>query len=99
MGISMKITPVSFCSKNQKVKNMQDFETLREQALDRQLKEMLPMFVNGEADVVFISTTVNPNQEIEMDIKVAQMESLELERSKDKPKETFWTKLKKIFNK
>ena len=99
MGINMRITPVSFSSKTQKVNSMQDFETLRDQALDRQLKEMLPMFMNGETDIVFISTTVNPDREIQMDVKARKIEVIRPESKEEKTKETFWVKLKKLFDK
>ena len=99
MGISMRITPVSFCSKNQKVNNRQDFEKLREQAIDRQLIEMLPMFLDGDADIIFISTTVNPDMELQMDVKAKKMDDLRPERKEERIKETFWTKLRKVFDK
>ena len=86
-------------SKNQKVNNRQDFEKLREQAIDRQLIEMLPMFLDGDADIIFISTTVNPDRELQMDVKAKKMDDLRPERKEERIKETFWTKLRKVFDK
>ena len=99
MGINMRISPVSFSSQTPKVNNRQDFETLRDKALDRQLEELLPMFLDGDADVVFISTTVTPDRELKMDVKVEKMEPLNLGKEAVNTKETLWDKLKKIFKK
>ena len=99
MVINMKISPVSFNAKSPKINNRQDFDELRDRALDEHLKELLPMFMSGEADVVFISTTVTPDRELKMDVRVEQMEPLKHQNPVVKPKETLLDKIKKVFKK
>lgn len=99
MGIKMKISPVSFNSKTPKINSRQDFDESRDKMLDEQLKQLLPMFMNGDADVVFISTTVTPDRELEMDVRVEQMEPLKRQEPVVKPKETLLDKIKKVFKK
>ena len=99
MVINMKVSPVSFNSKTPKFNNRQDFDELRDKALDSQLKELLPMFMSGDADVVFISTTVTPQQELKMDVKTAKMDELKETNKVSKKQETLWDKIKKVFKK
>ena len=95
MGIKMRISPVSFYSKSPKINNRQDFDELRDKALDDKLRELLPMFMNGDADVVFISTTVTPDRDLNMDVRVEKMETLKHQEPVPKEKETLLDKIKK----
>ena len=95
----MRISPVSFNSKTPQINNRQDFDELRDKALDSQLRELLPMFMNGDADIVFISTTVTPQQELKMDFKTAKMEELKNAHKVAEKQETLWDKIKKVFKK
>ena len=99
MGIKMKISPVSFNSKTPKINSRQDFDESRDKMLDEQLKQLLPMFANGEADIVFISTTVTPERDLKMDVRVEKMETLRHKEPVTKQKETLLDKIKKVFKK
>ena len=99
MGIKMRISPVSFNSKTPPINSRQDFDELSDKTLDNQLKQLLPMFANGEADIVFISTTVTPERNLKMDVKVEKMETLKHKEPDTKQEETLLDKIKKAFKK
>lgn len=78
MGINMRVNGItSFKSRNEQI------EKRRDEALDRQLIDMLPEFQQGKADALFIKTTVDKDDNIRMDIYVQPRKKTFFEKVRD----------------
>jgi hypothetical protein len=72
MVISMRVNAISFTGKQERLQRQQEFDAKRDQMLDMALLQMLPEFMNGEADVLMINSKSEENGEINMNIDVRQ---------------------------
>ena len=68
----MKVNAISFCNRQEKIQKQQEFDEKRDQMLDMALLQMLPEFMNGDADILIINSKSSENGEVNMDINVRQ---------------------------
>ena len=73
MGINMRVNSiVSFTGKQDRTLRQQEYDVKRDQMLDMALLSMLPEFMNGEADSLFIQTSSDENNDVNMHVDVRQ---------------------------
>ena len=73
MGINMRVNSiVSFTGKQDRIQKQQEYDAKRDQMLDMALLSMLPEFMNGEADALFIQTSSDKNNDVNMHVDVRQ---------------------------
>jgi hypothetical protein len=68
----MRVNPISFGNKQERIQRQQEFDEKRDQMLDMALLQMLPEFMNGEADALIINSTSDKNGDVNMNIDVRQ---------------------------
>ena len=68
----MRVNAISFTGKQERLQRQQEFDAKRDQMLDMALLQMLPEFMNGEADVLMINSSSTENGEVNMNIDVRQ---------------------------
>lgn len=68
----MKVNAISFGNRQERIQRQQEFDDKRDQMLNMALLQMLPEFMNGEADALIINSKSDKNDEVNMDINVRQ---------------------------
>lgn len=106
MGINMRVNAISFTGKQERIQRQQALDDKRDQMLDMALLQMLPQFANGEADILFINTIADENDDLNMAVKVMKEEEPKSEEMEGfaevevvQPKKTLLQRLKDVFKK